>query len=157
LAKATNRAGIATADCRHPRRIVELLIRLQSEEEGNHMTTNNTYLAVFLGSKTSPRMKAWMALPEAERRASEQEGIAAWKAWVGKHAAAVVAMGGPLGKTKEVTERGIEDVGNEMGGFMVVKADSHEAAARLFEQHPHFTSFPGERVEIMPVLSIPDA
>ena len=43
------------------------------------MTTNDTYLAVFLGSKTSPRMKAWMALPEAERRAKEQEGMAAWK------------------------------------------------------------------------------
>ena len=54
------------------------------------MTTNDTYLAVFLGSKTSPRMKAWMALPEAERRAREQEGMAAWKAWVEKHQAAVV-------------------------------------------------------------------
>ena len=28
--------------------------------------TKDTYLAVFLGSKTSPRTKAWMALPEAE-------------------------------------------------------------------------------------------
>jgi hypothetical protein len=42
------------------------------------MTTNDTYLAVFLGSKTSARMKAWMALPEAERRAKEREGVAAW-------------------------------------------------------------------------------
>jgi len=74
------------------------------------MTTNDTYLAVFLGSKTSPRMKAWMALPEAERRAKEQEGMAAWKTWVEKHHAAVSAMGGPLGKTKKITERGIEDV-----------------------------------------------
>ena len=38
------------------------------------MTTNDTYLAVFLGSKTSPRMKAWMGLPEAERRAKERKG-----------------------------------------------------------------------------------
>ena len=87
------------------------------------MTTNDTYLAVFLGSKTSPRMKAWMALPEAERRAKEQEGMAAWKAWVEKHHAAVSAMGGPLGKTKKITERGIEDVSNEMGAFMVVRAE----------------------------------
>src|SRR3954453_4649693 len=110
------------------------------------MTTNDTYLAVFLGSKTSPRMRAWMALPEAERRAKEQEGMAAWKAWVEKHHAAVHAMGGPLGKTKKITERGIEDVSNEMGAFMVVRAESHEAAARLFERHPHFTIFPGESV-----------
>jgi hypothetical protein len=44
------------------------------------MTTNDTYLAVLLGSKTSPRMQAWMALPEADRRAKEQEGMVAWKA-----------------------------------------------------------------------------
>ena len=43
------------------------------------MSTNNTYLAVFLGSKTSPRRAAWDALPEGDRRAKEQEGIAAWK------------------------------------------------------------------------------
>src|SRR5438270_10742666 len=119
------------------------------------MTTDDTYLAVFLGSKTSSRMNAWKALPEAERRAKEQEGLAAWKAWVEKHGAAVSAMGGPLGKTKKITERGIEDVSNEMGAFMVVQAESHDAAARLFENHPHFTIFPGESVEIMPVLPIP--
>jgi hypothetical protein len=119
------------------------------------MSANDTYLAVFLGSKTSPRMKAWMALPEAERRAREQEGIAAWKAWVEKHRAAVSAMGGPLGKTKRITEDGIADVSNEMGAFMVVRAESHAAAAKLFEKHPHFTIFPGESVEVMPVLPIP--
>lgn len=77
------------------------------------MSTNNTFLAVFLGSKTDPSMTAWNALPEAERLA--------------KHA------------------------------YMVVRADSHEAAAKLFERHPHFTIFPGESVEIMPVLPIPGA
>ena len=121
------------------------------------MTTNDTYLAVFLGSKTSSRMKAWMALSEAERRAKEQQGMAAWKAWVEKHHASVSTIGGPLGKTKKITERGIEDVSNEMGAFMVVRAESHEAAARLFENHPHFAIFPGESVEIMPVLPIPGA
>lgn len=119
------------------------------------MATNETFLAVFLGSKTSPRMKAWMALPEEERRAREQEGMAAWKAWMEKHHAAIAGTGGPLGKTKKISERGIEDVGNEMGAFVVVRAESHEAAARLFEKHPHFTIFPGESVEVMPVLPIP--
>jgi hypothetical protein len=119
------------------------------------MSTNDTYLAVFLGSKTSPRMKAWMALPEAERRAKKQEGIAAWKSWMQKHQAAVSAMGGPLGKTKKVTGRGVEDVSNEMSAFVVVRAESHAAAAKLFENHPHFAIFPGESVEVMPVLPIP--
>ncbi len=121
------------------------------------MNTTSTYLAVFLGSKTSSRRVAWDTLPEGDRRAKEREGIAAWKAWVEKHNAAVVVMGGPLGKTKKVTQRGIEDASNEMGAFMVVRADSHEAAARLFEKHPHFTIFPGDSVEILPVLAIPGA
>jgi len=119
------------------------------------MSTNNTYLAVFLGSKTSPQRKRWDALPEAERRAKEQEGIAAWKAWVEKHQAAIVGMGGPLGKTKKITQKGIEDESNDMGAFAVVRADSHEAAAKLFENHPHFAIFPGESIEVMPVLPIP--
>jgi hypothetical protein len=119
------------------------------------MTPNNSYLAVFLGSKTSPRRAAWDALPEADRRAKEREGMAAWKAWVDKHQAVVVAMGGPVGKTKKVTQQGIEDASNNVGAFMVVRADSHEAAAKLFEKHPHFTNFPGDSVEIMPVLPIP--
>jgi hypothetical protein len=116
---------------------------------------NDRYLAVFIGSKTSPRMKAWMALPEPERRAKEQAGMAAWKSWMEKHHAAVVGVGGPLGKTKKITEHGIDDVSNEMGAFVVVSAESHEAAAKLFEKHPHFTIFPGESVEVMPVLPIP--
>ena len=121
------------------------------------MNATGTYLAMFLGSKTSPRRAAWDALPEGERRAKEQEGIAAWKAWAEKHHAAIVAIGGPLGKTKKVAERGIDDVSNHMGAFTVVRAESHEAAAKLFERHPHFAIFSGDSVEIMPVLSIPGA
>ena len=67
----------------------------------------------------------------------------------GGHLFPAAALAGAL------TERGIADVSNEMGAFMVVGAESHEAAAKLFEKHPHFTIFPGESVEIMPVLPIP--
>lgn len=121
------------------------------------MSSNDTYLAVFLGNKNSPRMKAWMALPEAERKAKEREGMAAWMAWAKDHAAVTVGMGGPLGKTKKITPDGIADVSNQLSGYMVVRADSHEAAAKLFENHPHFSIFPGESVEVMPVLPVPGA
>jgi hypothetical protein len=121
------------------------------------MSTNNTYLAVFLGSKNSPKRAAWDALSESDRRAKEQEGMAVWKAWVEKHGAAIVSMGGPLGKTKKVSQGGINDTSNELAAFTVVRADSHEAAARMFEKHPHFAIFPGDAVEIMPVLPVPGA
>ncbi|MGY8633628.1 hypothetical protein RAD15_14220 [Bradyrhizobium sp. 14AA] len=117
--------------------------------------STDTYLAVFLGSKTSPKWAAWNAMSETERKAKEQEGMAAWKGWVEKHQGAIQAMGGPLGKTKKVDGKGVADIANEMGAFTVVRAASHEAAAKMFENHPHFAIFPGERVEIMPVLPIP--
>jgi hypothetical protein len=116
---------------------------------------SDTYLAVFVGSKTSAKMAAWNALSETERKAKEKAGMAAWKAWVEKHQKALAEMGGPLGKTKRVGPDGIADVANEMGAFTVVRAESHEAAARMFENHPHFAIFPGEAVEVMPVLPIP--
>jgi hypothetical protein len=72
-----------------------------------------------------------------------------------KHQASLAGQGGPLGKTKKVTPEGIADVSNHMGGFVVVRADSHEAAAKLFENHPQFTIFPGESVEVMPVMPVP--
>ena len=115
----------------------------------------SNYLAVFVGSRNNPRMAAWMAMSDAERKAKEQEGIAAWKGWMEKHKNVVVGEGGPLGKTKRVSGSGIADVSNEMGGFVVVRAESHEAAAKLFEKHPHFTIFPGEAIEVMPVMPIP--
>jgi len=117
--------------------------------------STDTYLAVFLGSKDSPKAAAWNAMSETERKKKEQEGIAAWKGWVEKHQGAIQAMGGPLGKTKKVDGKGTADIANEMGAFTVVRAASHEAAAKMFENHPHFAIFPGERVEIMPVLPIP--
>jgi hypothetical protein len=111
------------------------------------------YLAIFLGNAS--RMDAWRAMPEAERKAKEGKGMAEWKAWVDKHGSAIVTMGGPLGKTKRISRDGIADVRNALGAFTVVRAASHEAAAKMFEDHPHFTIFPGEAVEVMPVLPVP--
>ena len=119
------------------------------------MNATNTYLAVFTGSKTSRRRAEWDALPEAQRRAKEQEGMTAWKNWAAKHGAAVVTMGGPVGKTKKVSTDGITDISNQLAAFTVVRADSHEAAAEMFRNHPHFAIFPGDAVEIMPILPIP--
>ena len=119
------------------------------------MSTNDTYLAIFLGGKASAKWAEWNALSEADRKAREIRGIAAWKGWVEKHQGAIVAMGGPLGKTKKIDSQGIADIANALGAFTVVRAASHEAAAKMFEDHPHFSIFPGESVEVMPVLAIP--
>ncbi|KQT24964.1 MAG: YciI family protein [Bradyrhizobium sp.] len=119
------------------------------------MSTGHTFLAVYLGSMSGEKMKAWHARPEAERKAMEREGMAAWHRWVEKHKDVIVEMGGPLGKTRRIDANGITEVSNALTGFTVVRAASQEEAARLFENHPHFAIFPGEAIEIMPVLPVP--
>ena len=113
------------------------------------------FLAIYLGNQSSPKFAAWNALPAAQREAQHKEGVAAWHAWVEKHQKAIVDGGGPLGKTKTSSAQGIADTRNLLTGYTIVQAESHEAAARMFENHPHFTKMPGDCVEIMEVLPIP--
>ena len=58
------------------------------------MSTNDTYLAVFTSNKTSPRWQAWSAISDEERRAKDEEGLAALKAWDEEHKDAIVYEGG---------------------------------------------------------------
>jgi len=113
------------------------------------------YLAIFLGTPSSPKFAEFMAMEEGKRKKIEQTGIKAWGDWMQKHQSVIVETGGPLGKTKRTAAQGVSDTKNNLSGFVVVKADSHDAAAKLFEKHPHFTIFPGESVEIMEIMPIP--
>lgn len=111
------------------------------------------FLAVFTGAPAA--MARWEGLPESERQRLQVEGVAAWKKWVADHAASIVELGGPLSRTKLVSTGGISDIRNNLSAFTVVQAESQDAAARLFVNHPHFSIFPGEGVEVMEVLPIP--
>jgi hypothetical protein len=111
------------------------------------------YLAVFT---TSPQaMARWESITEAERQKRQAQGVAAWTRWATENAAVIVEMGGPLSRTKLVAAGGISDTRNNLAAFTVVQAESQDAAAKLFLNHPHFTIFPGEGVEVMEVLPIP--
>ena len=113
------------------------------------------YLGVFLSNKNSPKWRAWRAMTEEEQRATDAVGIPALLAWDEKHKDNIVHLGGPLGATKRMSEDGMSDAVNEMTAFVVVRAPSHEAAAKMFEGHPHFTIFPCDCVEVMPVVGPP--
>jgi hypothetical protein len=112
-----------------------------------------TYLAIYLG--TADGMANWKAMDEETRKQQEKAGVTAWKKWVTDNKASIVADGAPLGKTKRIDNKGVSDTRNEMTAYTLVQAESHEAAARLFVNHPHFTIFPGERIEVMECLPIP--
>jgi hypothetical protein len=115
------------------------------------------FLAIYTGTIEAMEKSGWNALTEHERQERTQEGLKAWHAWMRSHAGSVVVAGGPIGKTKRVSPAGVEDTKNNISGYVVVAADSHGAAARLFEGHPHFSVFPGEAVEVMECLPVPSA
>jgi hypothetical protein len=111
------------------------------------------FMAVYTG--TPDGMEKWKQLDDATRKAREQQGMKAWGDFMEKNQGIIVFAGGPLGKTKRISPQGIADTRNNLAGFIVVKAESHDAAARLFLNHPHFAIFPGDAVEIMECLPIP--
>ncbi len=113
------------------------------------------FLAIYIGTEAALERAQWNDLTEGDRKAREAKGMEAWVAWGTAHADAIVYQGGPLGKTKRAAPEGVEDIKNVVAGYTVVRAESHEAAARMFEDHPHFTIFPGDSVEIMECLPIP--
>ena len=111
------------------------------------------FMAIYLGSPAA--RTRWERLSEAERKEREAAGREAWGDWMAKNSGSVVDSGGPLGKTKRADAKGVADIRNNMAAYVVVQAKSHEAAAKHFLNHPHFTVFPGEAVEIMECLPIP--
>ena len=113
------------------------------------------FLAIFIGTAFAQGKSEWNAMDEAKRKKLEGAGMKAWGDWMLTHKAAIVAEGGPLGKTKRAAPQGISDIKNNMTGYVVVQAESHGAAAKMFENHPHFAIFPGDSVEIMECLPIP--
>ena len=113
------------------------------------------FMAVFTGSQSCASFAKWQALDPETRTKKEQAGMEAWTNWAKEHSRAIVEQGGPLGKTKKIDPNGITDTRNNMSAYTVVKAESHESAAKLFINHPHFSIFPGDSVEIMEVLPIP--
>jgi hypothetical protein len=121
------------------------------------MTVMKRFLAIYLGSAETAASKQWLSMPDAERAKRERSGIEAWMGWGERHEASIVERGTPLGKTKRIDKSGLSDTRNAVCGYVVVEAESHEAAARLFLDHPHFSVFPGEAVEIMECLPLPKA
>ncbi|MGV8936032.1 MAG: hypothetical protein ACOH2J_02855 [Allorhizobium sp.] len=92
-------------------------------------------------------------LPKAEQDAIDAEGVAEWAVWESKNAASILDRGGMVGRTTRVNRNGIAKAENPFCGYLIVEADTAEAAAALFLDHPHITIFPGDAVDIMPFVT----
>lgn len=109
-----------------------------------------SFLALYMGS-----MSTDAPAPGDLSEETIAAGMKAWGDWMTRHADVIVVTGGPCGKTLKASAEGISPMRNAVSGYVVVQAETHEAATALFEGHPHFAIFPGESVEVMECLPIP--
>jgi hypothetical protein len=113
------------------------------------------FLAVY--TMQPEDLARFRALPKAEQDAIDARGVPLWQEWEERNAASFPDRGGMVGKTLRVSRNGIGPATNVFCGYVVVEAPTIEDAARIFENHPHFTVFPGDGVDIMPFVTEPPA
>lgn len=97
-------------------------------------------------------MDEWMSKPEEERNAGMKKMKEEWDAWTEAHKDMIKETNG-AGKTKRVTGAGVEDTRNDLMMYSIVEAESHEAAAKAYEGHPHL-DIPKATIEVMTLRSM---
>jgi len=110
------------------------------------------FLAVFVASvEAYDKMKEEMKNKSPEER---QKGMEEWNAWMERHKDKIVDPGAPVGSAKRVIEGGnVTDIRNEIGGYMIIQAESADVAASIFNDSPHF-GVQGGGVEVMEIVQM---
>jgi hypothetical protein len=86
---------------------------------------------------------------KSKRKEQTDDLMKQWNEWMSTHKDAVVDAGLPLGKTKRVTAEGVTDAKNDLNWYLIVQAESQEAAAEMFVTHPHLVMIPSAYAEVM--------
>ena len=73
-----------------------------------------------------------------------------WKKWMSDHSKMFADNGAGVGKTKRVTGQGMADTRNDIMLYAIVEAESHDAAAKTFKDHPHL-QIPQASIEVMEI------
>ncbi len=94
----------------------------------------------------------WAKTDPAIRQPAEQKMQAEWRQWMSEHASMILSAEAG-GKTKRVTGAGVADAKNDIMLISFVEAESHEAAAKAFENHPHL-QIPQSSIEVMAVRPV---
>ncbi len=109
------------------------------------------FMVLYMAS--GPEFEKMMKNPTPEQ---QKKGMEAWMKWMNDNKASIIEGGAPLGKTKRVDANGASNTKNEIGGYSVVQAESHDAATKIFgKDHPHL-QMPGAWIEIMEVMPLPE-
>ena len=96
----------------------------------------------------------WKKTEPTKRKEAEEKMQGEWKKWMSDHATMFVDKGAGVGKTRRVTAQGTSDTKNDIMLYAIVDAESHEAAAKAFEGHPHL-QIPQSSIEVMEIHALP--
>jgi hypothetical protein len=108
------------------------------------------FMALYMASGADFERMMRSATPEQRTK-----GMESWMKWMNENKASILEGGSPLGKTKRADASGVSDTKNNIGGYTIVQAETHEAAAKLFgKDHPHL-QMPGAWVEILEIMPLP--
>lgn len=109
-----------------------------------------TYLVLFTCSENSKNHLAWKRLSSEEQRIRSDQGTIALQKWIDQYQQKIIFHGGSLSKmTSVVDSNGALDIPSQMGAFFVVEAESKEMVTSMFLNHPHFSIFPGDSIQIL--------
>jgi hypothetical protein len=92
-------------------------------------------------------MDEWLKTDEAERKKQASALMQEWGKWMAQHGDRIVSTEA-AGKTKLANAAGIADIRNSIHMMSIVQAESHDAAAQIFKDHPQFV-IPEASMEIM--------
>jgi hypothetical protein len=111
------------------------------------------FLALYIGSVSASEKASYS--PTLDEEKMWADGMTQWGQWAESHSSAIVDPGTPLGKTLRASPDGISAHENRNVAYVIVEAESLQAAAQLFKDHPHFAVMPGDSIEIMECLPPP--
>ena len=94
-------------------------------------------------------VEEWKKTDPETRQAAEQKVMQEWHQWSQDHASITLSTEAG-GKTKRVTSSGISDTNNDIMVLSFVEAESLQAAAQIFENHPHLQIMQAS-IEVMEV------
>jgi hypothetical protein len=108
------------------------------------------FMAIYMAP--AAKMAEMMKNTTPEEQAAQNKS---WRVWMESKSASIADHGAPLGKTKRASSSGVTDVKNDMGGYTIVQAESHEEAAKLFVDNPMLVGMPEASVEVMEIMPMP--
>jgi hypothetical protein len=119
-----------------------------TQTKGSIVTSNKKKFLVLYLIPVSV-MEEWSKTEPSEKKAAEEKLKGEWNQWMSAHSAMILSTDAG-GKTKRVTSSGVSDTKNDIVLYSVVEAESHEAAAKSFENHPHL-QIPQSSIEVMEI------